>query len=91
MGGETASLHGQEWAGLGWALFWGKGRDHTIVIDRELEETMEVFIHLITTNETPTVGQALWQVPGIHLRARQGRSLLSWSLQWGDSVFWGDR
>lgn len=46
-------------SGLGWALFWGKGRDHTIVIDRELEETMEVFIHLITTNETPTVGQAL--------------------------------
>lgn len=44
-----------------------------VVIDRELEETMEVFFHLITTNEAPTMHQALWQVPRIHLWARQGR------------------
>lgn len=55
--------------GLDWALrseLW-KGKffqDHTIVIDTELEETLEAFIHLITTSEAFTVQQALWQAQG---------------------------
>ena len=48
---------------LGRALHLGHWRgqklfqDRTVVIDRELEETVEVFIHLITTYEG---GRARW-------------------------------